>query len=566
MTTLPKEPYNKEHARELFDTSIGQAFDYLNSYFYKITNPVGVLYWNYSEQEFVYYKTEDVLKTFIPHASKQKTKIIEDENDKDVKKVEKIYVNLVKYWDDNTTLYTKTTDVSKPIFFTNRKTPHINMFLGLNKNTNKKLSEMDNSVQEGVKFIWKHVKEVLCNDDETSYKYVHNWICNAVCFKRNETALYFRSNQGTGKGSFTNFITKKVLSNKITHTTEDSNVLTKWNGVLEGKVMLVLEEMRSANKSEWALNSAALKTLITEPEITIKQKFIPEYNVKNHLNVIINTNKQAIKLEGADRRYFVADVSDKRIGDVSYFNQLHGYTSDSKVALGFYRYCHENIDETYNIRIIPITTNKFEGLAESLNSVLSCVKDKYLLQKKDLTCKFSEFYEVYKRYCETNKQSVHSKPRTSGILRESGIQTRIGHARTLLVDMKFKELEQLYEKKHWIHETDEFVHEEDPFDNEEKEVIEEEEDKKDIIKKQLEDKDLMIEDLKKQIEELKKQTNPETPEKKPVFQKSEKKLPKGTSSSAKDAINKIIHKKEEIKSIQPEDEYEEELKSHSITM
>ena len=313
---LPKEPYNKEHARKLFEKSISDAIKYLNSYFYKITNPVGsTLYWDYSQKELVMCDNKDVLNTFIPKVSKQKSEIKEDEKDNDNKKIEKIKINLVNHWDDNTPLYKKAVDVSKPIFFKQQKTPHINMFLGLNKNTDNKLSEMDKNVQDGVKFIWKHIKEVLCSDDETAYKYIHNWICNAVCMKRNETALYFRSNQGTGKSSITNFITKKVLSNKITHTTEDSNVLTKWNGTLEGKVMLVLEEFRSATKNEWALNSAALKTLITEPEITIKQKFIPEYNVRNHLNIIINTNKQAIKLEGTDRRYFAADVSDKRIGD-----------------------------------------------------------------------------------------------------------------------------------------------------------------------------------------------------------------------------------------------------------
>ena len=340
---LPQEPYKTEKATELFNKKDSdEVMKYLNSYFYKVMNPPSILFWDYVSGDFATYKIDDVVKYLIPNMKKDiNVKKVNPDNKNEYELI-KMKVKLNDYWCENTPFYVRTVNVFRPIFFEYKQMKHINTFLGLNKNLNRTLKEMKQETQDGVKFIWNHIKQILCSNDEKAYEYVHNWICNAVCFKSNETALYFRSTQGTGKSSITNFITKKVLSDKIAYTTENSDVLTGWNSVLEGKVLLVIEEMKSANTNEWALYSAALKTLITEPEITIKEKYISNHNVKNYLNIIINTNKHAIKLEGTDRRYFVADVSDKRYGDTEYFNELHGYLQKKAVALGFYRYCHEN--------------------------------------------------------------------------------------------------------------------------------------------------------------------------------------------------------------------------------
>ena len=502
MNSLPQEQYKMETARKLFYESIDKAYEYLNSYFKHIANPPGIMYWNYVKGEMMMYKEEEALKTLFPNEQRTITKVKKDKDGNE--SIEKFKIRLKEDWFNKSIIYERTTNIKEPILFEYKDTPHLNMFRGIDKNLDQKVSEMSENTREGIFHIWKHVKEVLCSDDEIAFKYVHNWICNAVCFKRNYAALYFRSNQGTGKNTFTDFLVNKVLSPNIAVSTEDPDVMGVYNSILEGKVLLVLEEMRSSDKYDWASHSGSLKTMITESRITIKEKYIKACPVENYLNIIINTNKNAIKLEGTDRRYFVANVSDKRMGDMEYFKNLHDkYLNKEDVALGFYRYCHENIDKDFSPREIPMTKNKLTGIAENLNSVLMCIKDSYLLKKKDLTCKFSDFRTVYEAYCMKNKLTTLRKEVISRIFEDNSIKKKTGHANVLFCNMTYEELKQLYEKRHWIHETDEFIEDAD------KKVNNDFEDKDDLIIKEqksiIEQKDKEIEELKKQIEELKSQ-------------------------------------------------------------
>jgi len=305
--------------------------------------------------------------------------------------------------------------------------------------------------------------------------------------------------------------------------------------------MLVIEEMRSADKNEWALQSSALKTLITEPEITIREKHVQQQVVKNHLNIIINTNKNAIKLEGMDRRYLVADVSDIRIGDLEYFDKLHKYLDSDEVALGFYRYCHENIDDSFDLRRIPETTNKQEGIIESLNPIIVFIKDRYLLRKEDLTCKFSEFYREYTSRYSSNGIRIPSKVHVSKILRENWIKTKQKAARALYLDMPWSELHRLFKNKNWIHETDEFEEVEEERTEEEEEVEEEVEE---VEEEEIEEEEEEIEEEEVEEEEVEE----EEPEpKKPVFKKSDKKkklVQAGAFDTTKEAIQRMKSKPE----------------------
>ena len=107
MSELPTEPYNKEHVRKLSITNVNKALEYLNRYFYKIINPVGILYWDYSMGRLVFYRSVDVLNEFIPHVSKQKTRIVKCDGDDDKKKAVHTKIHLPQYWSDHAPLYTK---------------------------------------------------------------------------------------------------------------------------------------------------------------------------------------------------------------------------------------------------------------------------------------------------------------------------------------------------------------------------------------------------------------------------------------------------------------------------
>jgi len=478
MDSLPSKPYSKTEANKLYAKSSNKGMKYINSYFYRINNPPGCfLYWNFNEKQFNMYDIKKSIETFIPK-------------------------DHIKQWMESQ-VYTQSINIDKPIFFDRKGEKFLNTFLGMKHDTDKKLSEMDEYIQKGVKFIWKHCEENLCNNDKEQFSYFHDWTCNTVCGRRNCTALYNVSRaEGTGKNTFSDFLREKVFGNKVSVFIDDPSILTSWNEELEGKLFVVFEEMQSASKSAWSLNSEKMKPFVVDKDFTVKRRYHDNHKANINFNIVINANKKAIKVSSSDRRYFMIDISKKRVGDFKYWEKLHEYTEGKRseeIALGFYRYCHENGNPERNMREIPVSNIKQDSLAESLSSELLCVKNRYLLLQKDLVCKYSDFYDVYDKYCSSERINPSRKEAASGVLRDNGIPLKKKHGNKLWVDMKYEELKELFEKKHWIHETDEFV---DKAEETKKMWEDDEDDERDeIIKKQQKE----IEELKKQIEELKSQ-------------------------------------------------------------
>jgi len=48
-------------------------------------------------------------------------------------------------------------------------------------------------IKEKVSYIWLHIRQVWCDNDETVGNYTCNWIIDLVCGKKNQTALYLWS-------------------------------------------------------------------------------------------------------------------------------------------------------------------------------------------------------------------------------------------------------------------------------------------------------------------------------------------------------------------------------------
>jgi hypothetical protein len=81
-----------------------------------------------------------------------------------------------------------------------------------------------------------------------------------------------------------------------------------------------------ADEVEWFDDPQAagvLKMLITEPELPIEPKGRNVFMVKNMLsNIIASNSNWIVPADLDDRRFFVLDVSDKRVGDGAYFGAI----------------------------------------------------------------------------------------------------------------------------------------------------------------------------------------------------------------------------------------------------
>jgi hypothetical protein len=439
---MPKESYNPEIVAEKYMQNVNDGFEYICKYFFKVLTPVCVLFW--SQSKFIIMKPEDVI-SIIPDISNS----FIGEDGKEYKRC------LRGRWINYLIYYNQVFDVEKPLIFHNeaKHEHYINMFIGSPHNLNKKFSEMSDTVQENIKIIWKHIREVYCNDDEKQYQYVHDWICNAVCFKRNKTSLYLNSIQGTGKSTITTFLINKVFGNNISVMLEDVNCLTSaFNGELMGMVFIVFEEFPCSSPNEWHMFSKKLKTLITEDTITIKKKYLDNFPYPNPLNVMAHTNEyNAIKTEQSERRHNMLDVSTKYVGNMQYFDKLYDAINAKHSGLAFYRYCHEYQNLKFDPRVLINSNTKSDNSCDNLDPLFKFIKEYYIRDKKDLICKFSEFYNLYQLNCKNAKSKIH----VSKLLKDYKIPLDKKDNNQLYLNMIYSDLREFYDKKKWIHETDE---------------------------------------------------------------------------------------------------------------
>jgi len=133
------------------------------------------------------------------------------------------------------------------------------------------------------------------------------------------TAICMLSAPGTGKGIAMQYIGRMLGPNYIP-VTHIKDLTGRFTACLERAVLIFADEV------SWTSNKASrslLKTLITEPDRVIEKKGVDAFKVRNCAHLVFASNdSNAIPAEIGDRRYFVLEVSDRKIGDTQYFSEL----------------------------------------------------------------------------------------------------------------------------------------------------------------------------------------------------------------------------------------------------
>jgi hypothetical protein len=121
--------------------------------------------------------------------------------------------------------------------------------------------------------------------------------------------------------------------------------------------------------NEFMTGFERVKSLITDPNITINEKYIPQKaNYPNPLNLIMSTNqKQSVRIQKGDRRYFCLDTSSCKKGNRSYFTNLYSHFTPENGCL-FYKYLLE-YKKTRDLRDIPATSLKDELINLGLSPI-----------------------------------------------------------------------------------------------------------------------------------------------------------------------------------------------------
>lgn len=450
---LATELFRKDKVMEMIKEDQQQEVKkYIKKYFFKVLNPVCIFYYNVLDSTFNQVSYEDFGKGYITPTMVYK--VISGEKIKTVK-----YNEWFK--NEDTDDYLLTFDVSKPRVYEEKGIRYINMFKGF-KYGEMKVPEITESNQEKINIIWNHIREVICSNDETAYQYMRKWISHFINGRKMKTALYLKGVQGAGKSTLPKFLMNVIGERNVFFTQSNNCLINRFNAELQGIVLLFLDELRCANTSEWKIMNSTLNVLTTEDYVSIEAKGKDPINIKNHISIIITSNDSPVQMNKNDRRYLMTDISNKRMGDVEYFNKLYNCLDDSEVQKAFYWECkrianESPFNEQSELKNVE-TEAKSEVLIKNLHPLYQYVKNQYVLKRKDFNTFLRDLTEFYNR--DTNSKSTSIE--ISRLLKEIGIIGKSSTGNLHRYKYTHNEILEIYKKNKWMHEMDEFEPEKRP--------------------------------------------------------------------------------------------------------
>src|SRR6185369_7336693 len=286
-------------------------------------------------------------------------------------------------------------------------------------------------------------------------------------------SMFLYSGPGTGKTMLTWFLRIMVLGPKISTKTSNEKIITgQFNKELEGKVLLVLEEMSNSKSADWITFAHRLKDFIDSDTIMIEEKYKTPYPVTNITNLIINSNNsKTIRLDREDRRYFIPDISNKYvkngIGMDHYYAPLDKAIKNSEVGKAFYSYALEyvKLNPNFDERKIPMTKTKLMMINRDNNPVYQFIKENYIYNSIRLDVASSYFYNTFKDWFYIQINTKNKKPPTiqefTCAIKELGLnskQKRVGerknNKRMQWYETSYENLYTIFLKRNMIDETE----------------------------------------------------------------------------------------------------------------
>ncbi|NQV94448.1 MAG: hypothetical protein HQ482_04850 [Sphingomonadales bacterium] len=169
--------------------------------------------------------------------------------------------------------------------------------------------------------------EVIADGDISLYRYLTLFLAQMLQAPEDKPGVVIAmiGGQGTGKGSALRIV-ERIWSNSTLLVSDVDHVIGRFNAALEGNFAICMDEAMFAGDRR-AMDR--LKSLVTEPTITIEQKNQPRRSIDSYHRFFSATNHAHFAhVEADDRRLAFFHVSDKRQGDQVYWNQVYQAIND----------------------------------------------------------------------------------------------------------------------------------------------------------------------------------------------------------------------------------------------
>lgn len=283
-----------------------------------------------------------------------------------------------------------------------------------------KVEKLESDDNKNVKdsLIYKHLFN-LCGCDDKVFEYVLMMLSKKVK-KPSEvtgTSLIIKSVQGCGKDTFFDWFGNDIIGNKYYFNNVNHELLFgHFNAQLANKFLCVLNETSQKDTKDII---EQLKGTITATEITINEKGVKPYKMKNYATFILLTNNDnPIKIDPQDRRYLAFECNNEIANDEEYFRNLRKEIESKKYNRAFYDYLLTLDSENYNFVknrpetqfnkdlkeiSIPLHANFLEDLLFKKIDTKADQK-RYILNAETYTSK--KLYDSYNEYIIENNIKI----------------------------------------------------------------------------------------------------------------------------------------------------------------
>jgi hypothetical protein len=232
-----------------------------------------------------------------------------------------------------------------------------------------------------------HIWVIICQRDQRKFDYLLNWLAWAVQNpdKAAEVAVLLLSrNHGAGKSMLSKLM--RLIFGRHGRIVDDKDqMLGRFAEAVLGACFLQVEEAFLESGDKKAVNRC--KSVITADVLPIERKNGPQLERVNRLHIMMTSNHMhAVVLGPSDRRYFVLNIAEDRIGDRAYFKRIH-VLLDAGGAGQFLDFLLKRPLGDFHPRDLYKTAEAYEQQRMSMDTIaswlLACVEHEEIVGAKD---------------------------------------------------------------------------------------------------------------------------------------------------------------------------------------
>jgi hypothetical protein len=204
------------------------------------------------------------------------------------------------------------------------------------------------------RLIRNHLFEVICDGNRRNFSYLLQYMAHMLQYPATKPGvmIVLLGGQGTGKGALFEILAR-IWTHSVLRVSDIEQIAGRFNASLAHAYVVCMDEALFVGDRK---SQDKMKSLITEPIISIEQKHQPQHSIESYHRYFAASNHDHFaQIENDDRRYFVLKVSSKYQQDNDYFTKLFKAIASDSVIEAFMHVLN-NIDLTnFNPRQAPKT-------------------------------------------------------------------------------------------------------------------------------------------------------------------------------------------------------------------